>query len=636
MGNDLLADVKLTLSDTPEGSTVTDVQFEGPEIVVYSKSPFLLMDNGEIIRQLAKDIRKRIVIRPDPSVLADPEEAKTKIKQVVPEEAEMTNVTFDPNTGDVIIEAKKPGLVIGKHGKTLRNITREIGWRPRVVRTPPIPSTIIQGIRTILQNESEERREILHRVGKKIHRTDVAENEWIRSSFLGGFREVGRTSILLHTPNTKAMIDCGVNVAVEDNNLAYPRLDLPEARILDELDAVIVSHAHLDHCGFVPYLFKFGYDGPVYCTSPTRDLMVLLQMDYIDVAQKENKHVPYGKKEIKEVIKHSITLDYGVVTDIAPDMRLTLHNAGHILGSSIVHLHIGDGFHNVVFTGDFKFEKTRLFQPAHHRFPRVETLIMEGTYGGSEDIMPPRQEAEKELIKTISDTVKRGGKVLIPVFAVGRAQEIMIVLGEYIRLDILEEIPIYLDGMIWDATAIHTTYPEFLSNELREKIFHQGENPFLSDVFEKVSNQNERDSIIEGEPCVVLATSGMLTGGPSVEYFLKWCEDPKNSIIFVGYQAEGSLGRRVQKGWKEISTLDEDHKIRVIEANIDVHTIDGFSGHSDRNQLINFVKAISPKPERVLIGHGENNKCIKLASWLHKHFRIETFAPQNFEILRFK
>ena len=326
--------------------------------------------------------------------------------------------------------------------------------------------------------------------------------------------------------------------------------------------------------------------------------MTLLQLDHIDIAHREDNPLPFNVKHVKKSIKHTITLDYGEVTDIAPDIRLTLHNAGHILGSAITHMHIGDGQHNFVYTGDFKFERSRLLEPAVSKFPRIESLVMESTYGGHEDVQPSRNEAEKELIKTIYRTLERGGKILIPVFAVGRAQELMIVLDEYIRHGIINEVPIYIDGMIWEATAIHTARPEYLSKDLRDQIFHMGRNPFISDVFNKVNGIEERRDIVEGDPAIILSTSGMLTGGNSVEYFKWLCGDKRNSLVFVGYQAEGSLGRRLQKGWKEIP-LKEEGKTNVYNVKMEIKTIEGFSGHSDRKQLVDYIRRMSPKPEKI-------------------------------------
>lgn len=618
-------------SKLPPDINVTGLEFEGPELVIYTDDPRRLADDGEIIRSLAKDLRKRVVVRPDLKVLMDPEEAIKKIQDVVPKEAVLTNYYFDGDTGEVIIEAEKPGLVIGRHGATLREITKLIGWTPKVVRTPPVRSSTIANIKDYLRSVQTERKGILRSIGRKIHRDVASKDQWVRISTLGGCREVGRSCMLLSTPESKIIIDCGINVGSDDS--ATPYLYVPEVYPLSQIDAVVLTHAHLDHSGLVPMLYKYGYEGPIYCTPPTRDLYVLLQLDYIEVAGREGKRLPYESSMIREALKHTITLNYGDVTDIAPDTKLTMHNAGHILGSAIAHFHIGDGLYNVAFTGDFKYERTRLFDPAVNSFPRLETLVIEATYGGANSIQPSRKDAENHLLKVVRETINRGGKVVIPAFAVGRSQEVMVVLEEAIRKGLIEEFPVYLDGMIYEATAIHTSYPEYLNNELRDMIFHKGINPFLAECFVQVENSKQRDEIINGEPAVILATSGMLNGGPIMEYLKGLGPDEKNTLVIVGYQAEGTLGRRIQKGWKEIP-LTVEGKTQTVKMNMDVITVDGFSGHSDRNQLMEYVRRVYPKPSRIITNHGDESNCLDLASSIYKKYRIPTSAPMNLETIR--
>lgn len=632
MTSEILEEIKKTIVQRlPERVQVAKVEFEGPEVVIYTKNPEIITENGDLIRNLAKDLRKRIIIRSDKSVLLDPEKTMDKIHEIVPEEAKITNISFDEVTCEVLVEAKKPGLVIGKYGVTSREIVKKTGWAPKILRTPPISSEIIERVRNTLKHNSKERKKILQDLGTRIHQGSKYDNEWARLTSMGGFREVGRSCMLLQTPNSRVLLDCGVNVAGDEKN-AYPFLNVPEFSLAD-LDAVVISHAHLDHTGFLPYLYHYGYEGPIYCTTPTRDLMTLLQMDHIDIAHREDDPLPFNIKHVQKSIKHTITLDYGEVTDISPDIRLTLHNAGHILGSAMAHMHIGDGQHNMVYTGDFKYERSRLLEPATVRFPRVETVVMESTYGGHDDVQPSRNNAEKQMMKTIYKTLKRGGKVLLPVFAVGRAQELMIVLEEYMRHGMIDEVPIYIDGMIWEATAIHTARPEYLSKDLRDQIFHMGRNPFISEAFHKVQNINERKDLVEGEPCIILSTSGMLTGGNSVEYFKWLSEDEKSTLIFVGYQSEGSLGRRIQKGWKEIP-LKEEGKTKVFNVKMEIKTIEGFSGHSNRRQLMEYVKKLSPRPEKVIMCHGDAYKTMDLASSVHRSYKIETKTPLNLECTR--
>ena len=622
-------------STVPSTVQITNIEFEGPVVVVYTKSLEEFANNNDIVRQLAQALRRRVSIRPDPSILAETDRAATEIKHIIPPEAEVSDIWFDSDTGEVTIEALSPGLAIGKHGAILNDIKKRIGWAPKVVRTPPIPSKTVGDIRGYLRMVSEDRKEWLKKIARKINRETSKGENWVRISALGGYREVGRSAHLLTTKDSKVLIDCGVKFSQSEED--SPFLNAPEFLPIESIDAVVITHAHLDHCGLVPLLFKYGYDGAVYCTPPTRDMMSLLQIDYMKVAYGEGRRSPFDSAFVREMVKHTIPLNYGDTTDISPDVRCTLQNAGHILGSSIAHFHVGDGIHNIAITGDIKYEKTWLFNPAMDKFPRLETLVMEATYGGFHDHQPSRKEAAESLRAMVAKTLERKGKVLIPVFAVGRSQEVMIVLEQYMRSKELPEVTVHLDGMIWEATAIHTAYPEYLNSNLRNQIFQKGENPFLSPIFKRVESAEQRERICnDPEPCIVLATSGMLNGGPVMEYFKSWCTEPEHALVFVGYQAEGTLGRRIQRGWTEIQFTERGGKTLTLPIKMKIETVDGFSGHSDRNQLMSYVQNMQPKPERILVCHGEEAKCLDLAVSLHKRFGMETRAPPNLEVIRLR
>jgi hypothetical protein len=630
---EVLAKIRNIIRSTlPPNIELTNAEFEGPTVVIYTRSLGEFVESSDTVRQLAQALRKRVVIRPDPTILSSEEDANLKISQIIPKEAGIKDIYFDSESGEVTIEALQPSLAIGKYCSVLNELRKQIGWAPRIIRAPPIPSKIVREVREYLKKEASERKELLKKIGRRIHREITPNDTWIRTTALGGFREVGRSALLLTTKDSKILVDCGINVADE----TPPYLQLPEVLPLESIDAVVVTHAHLDHLGLVPLLYKYGYTGPTYCSPPTRDLGALLQLDYLKVSASENKKMPYDSSHIREFIKHCITLRYGDTTDITPDIRVTFHNAGHILGSCIAHFHIGEGIHNVAVTGDIKYERTWLFNPAVNRFPRIETLILEATYGGKDDFQPSRLEAAEQLKKLIHTALARKGKVLIPVFAVGRSQEVMIVIEKLISEGSLPEVPIYLDGMIWEATAIHTAYPEFLNPQLRNAIFEKGKNPFLSSIFKRVDSVEMRENILaDPEPCIILATAGMLNGGPVMEYLKAWCSDLKNILIFVGYQAEGTLGRRVQKGLREIQYSSQG-KTTTLKIELQVEMCDGFSGHSDRRQLLNYVHRMEPRPERILIAHGEYQKCIDLASSIYKRYGIDTKAPMNLETIRFK
>lgn len=618
----------------PPSAMITDTLYEGANIVLYTKNQNFLFESKDLVKSIVDTIKKRVELRADPSIVMKEKNAEEKIKSIVPKDAGVGDLWFDPKRSVVFIEAEKPGLVIGKGGKIISDIRKKTLWIPIIRRAPAIKSDLVKSIRKTLFKHSAYRRNFLNKIGERIYQGFERNHKyWIRLSCLGGFREVGRSCMLLQTPISRIMLDCGVNVA--SDTYAYPYLEVPEFNIKD-LNAVVISHAHLDHSGFLPYLFRFGYRGPVYATEPTRDMMTILQLDYIDVAQKEGKDGIYKVSDIHETIKHTVCLDYDEVTDLTQDVRLTLHNAGHILGSSMVHLNIGDGYHNMMYTGDMKFAKTKLLSPALNDFQRLETLIIESTYGGRDDQQPSRAECEKKFKDIIRKTVKRGGKVLVPVIGSGRAQEILLLLEEMYTKKEIPKIPIIVDGMVWDITAIHTTYPEFMNPDVKQQIFHKDHNPFLSEIFTRIGSQKEREKIINDKgSCIVIATAGMLTGGPSVYYFYQLSDNPKNSITFVCYQAEGSLGRKVQKGDREIQ-LDVNGKTETAKVKFDVHTIEGFSGHSDRDQLISFIDSLQPKPKRIIINHGENTKCLNLASSIHKMMKVETSAARDLDAIRIR
>ena len=621
------------LEHVPKEAEVTRVEYEGPMLAIYAKKPEILVEQSSLIADIVSVIRKRIVVRSDPSVRLPEKEAEMIAREIIPAEAEVTEINFDPSLGEIIIEAKKPGMVIGKNGAILQEIIKRTKWRPQVLRSPPLRSKIIAHMRHYLHAQSKERERILRTFGERIFRPKVFEVGDVRITPLGGVQEVGRSAFLVQTRESSILLDCGINPGSSKPFEAFPRLDHPAFEI-DSLDAVVVSHAHLDHCGLVPFLFKYGYDGPVYCSAPTSSLMTLLQLDYLDVASKQGIIPPYDQKDVRECVLHTIPLRYGVVTDIAPDVRLTLHNAGHILGSSIVHLHVGEGLHNIVYTGDYKYARTMLLEPATSEFPRVETVITESTYGGPDDVMPSRAEAEERLTRIVNETLERRGKVLIPVPAVGRAQEIMLILDGYMKRRLMKEAPVFIEGMISEATAIHTAYPEYLGREVRNSILHEGVNPFESEYFTVVDHPSKRQEIIEGEPCIIMATSGMLEGGPVIEYFRGLAEDERNVIVFVSYQIEGTLGRRVQKGINEVAMMDSEGKMSIVKVKMRVESIEGFSGHSDRRQIINYITQLKPRPERVIVCHGERAKIASISSFIQKRCGIQTLAPSVMETIR--
>ncbi len=623
------------LQSIPKEANVTKIEYEGPRIALYTNTPRYLMENNEIISNLVNVIKKRIVVRTDESIRKSEEEARQLLTTLIPKDADLQSTFFDTATGEVSLEAKRPWL-LHRNAQEFNHpeVTEKIGWKLRIRKATTNPSNIIQTINYNLKISSAERSKQLRQIGDEIFRPRLTQKSEVSLFTLGGFGQVGRSCMLLTTAESKILIDCGINPGARTPSESFPRLDWINIT-LDDLDAVVIGHAHLDHTGFLPVLCKYGYKGPIYCTEPTLPMMNLIQLDAIKVASAQGRTPMYSDRDVKQIMRQAITLPYGTVTDISPDIKLVLANAGHILGSALCHFHIGNGDHNFVYSGDIKFAKSILFEAASWNFPRVETLLIESTYGAKEDIQPSRQEVESAFINAINNTLTDGGKILIPIPAVGRAQEIMMVIDHYMKSGEMVEAPVFTEGMISEASSIHEAHPEYLARELRQKILETDDNPFDSEYFTNVEHPDAREEPLrDGSPCIILATSGMLEGGPVLEYFRNIAPDKKNKILFVSYQVNGTLGRRVLDGSRQVSLMGREGKVEAVNINCGIEKLDGFSGHSDYNQLISFVHKLRPKLRRVLVNHGERRKSENLSMSIRRMFRVASHYPQIQEAIK--
>ncbi|HKG88983.1 MAG TPA: beta-CASP ribonuclease aCPSF1 [Nitrososphaeraceae archaeon] len=655
---------KTVLDSIPKESQVTTAKFEGPNIALYTKNPkFSLTELTFHLSYLSKNLKKRFVIRTDPSIRLSEDKTRSVVGNLLPKNVLVSAVFCDDALGEVILEVNKPEAI---DGEMVIEIAQSTGWIAHTRRSPHIPSSSISTIHSTLKTSAKERLLFLDELGNRIFRsplilgnssdnasldrhsknqqsfvtdTYLKPQSWLTNKeevilcCLGGVKQVGRSCFIVMTRESKIMLDCGINPGEASGLNAYPRLDWFNFN-LDELDAVIISHAHIDHHGFLPTLFKFGYKGPIYCTEPTLPLMNLLQMDSVKISKSNGTYLPYESRDVNEVIKHCITLPYGKPTDISPDITISLNNAGHIMGSATVHLNIS-GAHNILYSGDYKYARTQLLDSALSIYPRVETLITESTYGNTTDIMPDQIVVYRNFTETINRTLIEGGKVLIPVPAVGRAQEIMLVIDKEMREGRLIECPIYIEGMISEASAIHMSYAHYLGYDVRKSV-SQGINPFQSEYFTVINGHGKRDEVFSDEnAAIIMATSGMLEGGPSVEYFKEIAPSPNNKILFVSYQINGTLGRRVLDGtMNEVSMLDKNGKVKVVPVRCQTQKMDGFSGHSDFNQIMSFVAKIRPK--RVLVNHGERSKSDNVASAIYSRLKIRSGVPDNREMLRLR
>ncbi|MCS3900425.1 MBL fold metallo-hydrolase [Methanococcus voltae] len=408
--------------------------------------------------------------------------------------------------------------------------------------------------------------------------------------FHGGCHQIGKSCVEIETKKSRILVDCGM----DPSNNAIPDVDA------SKIDAVVVSHAHLDHCGAVPH-FDFKN---IYCNAPTADLMYNVWKDTVNLSKS------YKEEDIQRSMKNINILGYREPKKITSDISMKFYDAGHILGSSSVYLDI-DG-KKLLYTGDINEIETRTLNPADTDIDEIDTIIIESTYGSPLDVKPSRKVLEKQLIDEISETIEENGKVIIPVFAVGRAQEIIVIINNYIRSGLLKKVPVYVCGSLTHTTGMYMSYSEWLNPKINN-LMNNGTNPFgnLLKADDNIFNNNE--------PCIIISTSGMVQGGPVLQY-LSLLKNPKNKLILTGYQGEGTIGRSLEEGATEITPFKKPIQIKGKITKIE------FSAHGDYNSLVRYLKKI-PEPKKAIVMHGERYQALSLAMTIWKMFKIPAIAP---------
>jgi len=411
----------------------------------------------------------------------------------------------------------------------------------------------------------------------------------LKISFYGGAGEVGRSCIMISTEKTKILLDAGVKLGEKEE---YPLIG---DRMLNEIDAVLVTHAHLDHCGYLPHIYTAGYKGMVYATKPTVELINVLISDYMHISNPSN----VTKNGIERLHKSYKIVEYNKKIRLN-DLEVEFIPAGHIVGSAMIR--VSDGRKSVLYTGDVHLARTRLLDGADVKGLSSDVLITESTYASKQDVFTSEAKIAKDMLKSINETIDMGGKVIIPSFAVGRAQEVLLFLDDYINSGVMRKVPVYVDGMINKAMRIYRHNVIYCRDELQKKILMSDYDPFKSSNFVPVEKKEMRGKIAtEDQSSIIVTTSGMLTGGPVLYYISRLAKNSANKMILVGYQAEGTLGRRLLEGNKTVHVNGKEISVQMAVENYHL------SAHADRRQLDTLVSSIS-NLKSVFIVHGDPSK----------------------------
>lgn len=446
----------------------------------------------------------------------------------------------------------------------------------------------------------------------------------IKLTSYGAAEEVTGSCHLLQVGNFRILVDCGLWQGNTDNYIKNWDLFDFDPR---DIDAVILTHAHLDHCGRLPKLFKHSYKGPVYATPPTIELAELvLQDNYEIMSEKIARHKLklgqlYSKGDLENLRNSWRSTHYYEKTSLTPGIEFTFHNAGHILGSAIIEIKIKDKETNeqktIVFSGDIGSEDMPLVKDIDY-LPSADYVIMESTYGdrNHENL----KDRNQKLLEAVQRVTLNDSTLLITIFAVERTQNILKVLNDYYESHVDFRVPVFLDSpMAIDATRIYKKYPKYLNQKAQDTL------AIDSDIFKfphlKIT-KNIRDSKKINSlppPKIIMAGSGMAEGGRMIHHLAHYINDKKNNVLFTGYQVKGTLGRKIIDGG-----FDFNYYGKTIPIKAAVDQVDGFSAHGDLNAMLKWLEAFGASPTEILLAHGDEHVLPKFAETIETKLNLKT------------
>jgi len=430
---------------------------------------------------------------------------------------------------------------------------------------------------------------------------------------------------LLELNGHRVLLECGLyqgrRAASIERNQHFP---FDPAR----LDAAILSHAHIDHCGNFPNLYKQGFRGNIYCTFATRDLAGIMLQDSAHIQEYDAEYVSkmrarqgqppieplYTATEAEMVTRQFISIGYERPVPVVDGLRVTFKDAGHILGSAQVVLDVTEErrTYRYLFSGDIgRGDDPILRDPEPVK--EVDYLQIESTYGAREHA-EPRRDARPEAIQKVIETLKHGGKVIVPAFAVGRTQQLVYLLNLRMREASFPDVPVFVDSpLAVNATEVHRLHPECFNHEIYEFLREEG-NPFEMPNLTYIRNvvHSKQLNDLKG-PAIIISASGMAEAGRVVHHLRNHIGDPANLVLFVGYCAQHTLGARLREGQEVVNILGEPHRVRA-----QIATIDSMSGHADRSELVDYVKRLTGPLRRIFVVHGEEAQSLAFAGTLRQ------------------
>ena len=457
----------------------------------------------------------------------------------------------------------------------------------------------------------------------------------MRIRFLGAARNVTGSRSLVEANGQRVLVDCGIHQEREHRNRDFEPFPVPP----DSIDAVILTHAHLDHCGYLPKLVREGFSGPVFCTPASAEVgrIVMLDSGYIqqeDARYKQKRHTKAGKTarfgyeplytvaDAEKVAPLLRPVRLGTPVEVAPGMVASFYNAGHILGSSFIRLVIAqDGkTRSILFSGDVgRPDKPMLQNPA--QFDQADYVVIESTYG--DRVHDDPMDIPEAFADVILDTLDRGGNLVIPAFAIERSQEVLYHLFALRQAKRIPPLMTFLDSpMAQKVTEVFEKHPELYDEEMVD-LMRNGENPFRYPqlVFTRSADQSKAINRVRGT-VIIIAGSGMCTGGRIKHHLAHHIDRAESTALFVGYQAAGTLGREILRGAETVRILGSEHAVRARIARIH-----GFSAHADRDELLAWVTSVETAPRRVFVNHGEAESATSFQDFLHERTGWDVVVP---------